>query len=282
MRGQPLDGLAADLGDALVSLDRPVAGRPRVGVTPRPSASHREYARGRGRLGRPRRPGALPTIAGQMTLCALCRRNLLAGERFRYWQSVEERQVARVVCHLCEPTATRDGWARTERARARERRRAARDRSARRLAAQAASSRAPRRRQAASGWRRATAAQTESASRRADQRRARPRGAWRPPPRRSRARSGGRRAGERSQAPASASRRASRRRSVRSCRARSSIRSRLSMVRRGADATGPRGVAFRGRLQFLYRPVIEVSCREKIVLYECGESWSWSWSRAWR
>lgn len=57
-----------------------------------------------------------PTIAEQMTLCALCRRNLLAGERFRYWRSVEERQVPRVVCHLCEPAATRDGWSRTERA----------------------------------------------------------------------------------------------------------------------------------------------------------------------
>jgi hypothetical protein len=56
------------------------------------------------------------TIAEQMTLCALCRRNLLAGERFRYWRSIEERQVPRVVCHLCEPAATRDGWARTERA----------------------------------------------------------------------------------------------------------------------------------------------------------------------
>ncbi len=63
----------------------------------------------------PASSGLLPTIAGQMTLCALCRRNLLAGERFRYWQNAEERQVARVVCHLCEPTATRDGWSRTER-----------------------------------------------------------------------------------------------------------------------------------------------------------------------
>jgi hypothetical protein len=59
--------------------------------------------------------GGLPTIVGQMTLCALCRRNLLAGERFRYWENAEERHVARVVCHLCEPTATRDGWARTDR-----------------------------------------------------------------------------------------------------------------------------------------------------------------------
>ena len=58
--------------------------------------------------------GGLPTIVGQMTLCALCRRNLLAGERFRYWENAEERHVARVVCHLCEPTATRDGGARTD------------------------------------------------------------------------------------------------------------------------------------------------------------------------
>lgn len=50
-----------------------------------------------------------------MTLCVLCRRNLLVGERFRYWRNTEERQVPRVVCHLCEPTATQDGWSRTER-----------------------------------------------------------------------------------------------------------------------------------------------------------------------
>jgi hypothetical protein len=50
-----------------------------------------------------------------MTLCALCRRNLLAGERFRYWENGEERYAARVVCHLCEPVATRDGWSRTDR-----------------------------------------------------------------------------------------------------------------------------------------------------------------------
>jgi hypothetical protein len=50
-----------------------------------------------------------------MTLCTLCRRNLLAGERFRYWERVEERRIARAVCHLCEPAATRDGWSRTDR-----------------------------------------------------------------------------------------------------------------------------------------------------------------------
>lgn len=55
------------------------------------------------------------TIAEQMTLCALCRRNLLAGERFRYWRNAEERQVARIVCNLCEPSASRGGWERTDR-----------------------------------------------------------------------------------------------------------------------------------------------------------------------
>jgi hypothetical protein len=50
-----------------------------------------------------------------MTLCALCRRNLLAGERYRYWRGVEERQAQRAVCHLCEPAADRDGWSRTGR-----------------------------------------------------------------------------------------------------------------------------------------------------------------------
>ncbi|HSK16794.1 MAG TPA: hypothetical protein VK915_11575 [Gaiellaceae bacterium] len=50
-----------------------------------------------------------------MTLCALCRRNLLAGERFRYWEDARERRVSRVVCGLCEPSAARDGWKRTDR-----------------------------------------------------------------------------------------------------------------------------------------------------------------------
>ena len=47
-----------------------------------------------------------------MTLCALCRRNLLAGERFRYWRNAAARQTARVVCSLCEPGAQREGWLR--------------------------------------------------------------------------------------------------------------------------------------------------------------------------
>jgi hypothetical protein len=47
-----------------------------------------------------------------VTLCALCRRNLLAGESYRYWRSLEVRPVARVVCGLCEPDARREGWLR--------------------------------------------------------------------------------------------------------------------------------------------------------------------------
>ena len=47
-----------------------------------------------------------------VALCAVCRRNLLAGERFRYWRNADARQVARVVCSLCEPEARRDGWLR--------------------------------------------------------------------------------------------------------------------------------------------------------------------------
>jgi hypothetical protein len=50
-----------------------------------------------------------------VSVCALCRRNLLAGERFRYWRSIDERQVARIVCELCEPVANRGGWERTDR-----------------------------------------------------------------------------------------------------------------------------------------------------------------------
>jgi hypothetical protein len=45
-------------------------------------------------------------------MCTLCRRNLLAGERFRLWRSHESRRAERPVCGLCEPTAARDGWLR--------------------------------------------------------------------------------------------------------------------------------------------------------------------------
>jgi hypothetical protein len=64
-------------------------------------------------LGRPALSEPLPTIIRQMTLCAFCRRSLLVGERFRFWHGTERRRIPRVVCHLCEPAASLDGWSRT-------------------------------------------------------------------------------------------------------------------------------------------------------------------------
>jgi hypothetical protein len=46
-------------------------------------------------------------------MCTVCRRNLLAGERFRYWQRGERPNALRIVCGLCEPSATREGWLRS-------------------------------------------------------------------------------------------------------------------------------------------------------------------------
>ena len=46
-----------------------------------------------------------------MTMCSLCRRNLLAGERYRRWEP-EPGRGARPVCSLCEPEAARVGWLR--------------------------------------------------------------------------------------------------------------------------------------------------------------------------
>lgn len=43
-------------------------------------------------------------------MCALCRRNLLAGEGYRHWEP-GERRGARVVCGPCEPDVRRAGWA---------------------------------------------------------------------------------------------------------------------------------------------------------------------------
>jgi hypothetical protein len=59
-------------------------------------------------------------------MCALCRRNLLAGERYRLWQGDPDRQRARddgapaplgaspprPVCGLCEPDAGQAGLVR--------------------------------------------------------------------------------------------------------------------------------------------------------------------------
>jgi hypothetical protein len=66
-------------------------------------------------LGHPAPSETVLTLVRQMTLCAFCRRSLLVGERFRYWHGAENRRIPRVVCHLCEPAASLDGWSRTER-----------------------------------------------------------------------------------------------------------------------------------------------------------------------
>ena len=49
-----------------------------------------------------------------MTMCAVCRRNLLAGESFRHWQvRRHEGPGGRIVCLLCEGEAAREGWQRS-------------------------------------------------------------------------------------------------------------------------------------------------------------------------
>jgi hypothetical protein len=45
-------------------------------------------------------------------MCTLCRRNLLAGERFRLWEGGSPQRTGRPVCGLCEPAAKREGWLR--------------------------------------------------------------------------------------------------------------------------------------------------------------------------
>jgi hypothetical protein len=45
-------------------------------------------------------------------MCTLCRRNLLAGERFRLWHRGSPPRAGRVVCALCEPAANLEGWLR--------------------------------------------------------------------------------------------------------------------------------------------------------------------------
>jgi hypothetical protein len=50
----------------------------------------------------------------RVTMCAVCRRNLLAGERFRYWRARLDRPSGRVVCFLCEREAIREGWLRDD------------------------------------------------------------------------------------------------------------------------------------------------------------------------
>ena len=48
-----------------------------------------------------------------MTMCAVCRRHLLAGESFRYWQVRHAGPGGRIVCLLCEHDAVREGWQRS-------------------------------------------------------------------------------------------------------------------------------------------------------------------------
>jgi hypothetical protein len=43
-------------------------------------------------------------------MCTLCRRNLMAGERFRLWQADVSAERRRAVCGLCEREAAREGW----------------------------------------------------------------------------------------------------------------------------------------------------------------------------
>jgi hypothetical protein len=60
------------------------------------------------------RPGSYD--GREVTLCTLCRRNLLAGERFRYWRNAGRRARECAVCTLCEAEAKREGWLRADRA----------------------------------------------------------------------------------------------------------------------------------------------------------------------
>lgn len=46
-------------------------------------------------------------------MCAVCRRNLLAGESFRFWRAREQGPGGRVVCLLCERDAAQEGWQRS-------------------------------------------------------------------------------------------------------------------------------------------------------------------------
>jgi hypothetical protein len=50
-----------------------------------------------------------------VTMCAVCRRNLLAGESYRYWRARTDQPLGRVVCFLCESEAAREGWMRDPR-----------------------------------------------------------------------------------------------------------------------------------------------------------------------
>lgn len=50
-----------------------------------------------------------------MTVCSLCRRHLLSGERYRHWEPGEASNRERPVCGVCEEEALRAGWVLTAR-----------------------------------------------------------------------------------------------------------------------------------------------------------------------
>jgi hypothetical protein len=50
----------------------------------------------------------MPSV-GCMAMCHVCRRTLLAGERFRTWRGARRDQA---VCGVCEPAARAAGWVR--------------------------------------------------------------------------------------------------------------------------------------------------------------------------
>jgi hypothetical protein len=54
-----------------------------------------------------------------MTMCLLCRRSLLVGERYRLWKTAEIAG-ERAVCRLCEELAEEMGWTRVDAAVRRE------------------------------------------------------------------------------------------------------------------------------------------------------------------
>jgi hypothetical protein len=110
---QAFDGLVTELDDAIVSFDRHWATGSRGATDP----GQKGFDASMHDVGTVRNP---PYDPRAVTLCTLCRRNLLAGERFRYWRNARERHASRVVCHLCEPSAVRGGWQRLEREHQRE------------------------------------------------------------------------------------------------------------------------------------------------------------------
>jgi len=54
-------------------------------------------------------PSAAPPTVDAMAMCHVCRRTLLAGERYRTWRWARRD---RTVCAVCEPEARRAGWIR--------------------------------------------------------------------------------------------------------------------------------------------------------------------------